>query len=133
MGLSGIVGLIILFLIIGFMIFFLKYSAVFIPQNVCSSFRLFGVEQYTSNSANFSGDNLICAVISRLTCVVTSVLTCVVTSVLTCVVTSALACIFEFSIGPTVEVAASLNGTIMRKISPSLNSGSAFEYSWVYL
>ena len=86
-------------------------------QNACISLRLLGTEQNSVRAASLSADNL--------TCMVTSVLTCV----LTCVVTS----VFLVLAGPTVAVAASFNGMIVWKTSPSINFGSAPEYNFVYL
>ena len=99
---------------IGLIMFFLKYSVVFIPQKSCISLRLLAVEQYSSSADSFS--------LSNLTCVVTCGLTCVVTCGLTVV-----------EVGPTVAVATLVSGIVMRNTSPSTNCGSPPEYILVYL
>ena len=93
-GFSGMVRLMIPAAIIGRKTFSRKYFSVLIPQKSCSSARVRGIEQYSSKSCSFSVGSLI------LTSVLTSVLTC--------------------PAGPTVAVATSGSGTMIRNISPSI-------------
>lgn len=98
---------------IGFIIFFLKYFSVLIPQKSCISFRVHDTIQKSSNPISFMKSSL----------------TSVVPSVLTSVVMPS----SGTEADSTVTIAALPKGIIVRKISPYTNCGSAPESSRIYL